>query len=239
MHARTHARTHAHTHTALSPTHVYCILILCMYMPQTAFVHLLITHLCWCLSHHSLLWCFSPLLWSPLPPFLCAPHPPVVPSPSFSLCSSPLLWSPLPPFLCASHPSCVPLSLLFSVLLTPPVFPSPSFSLCSSPLLCSPLPPFLCAPHPSCGPLSLLFSVLLTPPVFPSPSFSLCFSSLLWFLPLQIILSLSLTQTLSSKEEMQEESLSVFSGLDPLSNIKSILQSLGTFIVDVRQAELK
>ena len=130
-------------------------------------------------------------------------------------------------------------SMLVSLPPFTPVITSPSFSLCFSPLLWSPLPPFLCASHPSCGPLSLLFSVLLTPPVVPSPSFSLCFSPLLWSLPLQIILSLSLMQTLSSKEEMQEESLSVFSGLDPLSNIKSILQSLGTFIVDVRQAELK
>ena len=114
-HTHTHARTHTHTHTALSPTHVYCVLILCMYMPQTAFVHLLITHLC-CLPP------FTPVVPSPsffsvllTPPVVPSPSffsvlliLPVVPSPSFSLCSSPLLWSPLPPFLCAPHPSCGP-----------------------------------------------------------------------------------------------------------------------------------
>ena len=36
-----------------------------------------------------------------------------------------------------------------------------------------------------------------------------------------------------------EESVGVFGGFDPLSYVRSLLQSVGAFIVDVKNAELK
>ena len=39
--------------------------------------------------------------------------------------------------------------------------------------------------------------------------------------------------------ELDEESVGIFGGFDPLASVRSLLQSVGAFVVDVKDADLK